>query len=114
QLIDNVDMAPTPVRAEYPNRGPYLSTYPLVIANYSENKDEAFQVLQAFTEPENHLPVVRTGSSVSILEDPAVMSQYAAEEPTYEGKNRDAWFALEPAIFDEDFSFWNQYVSIED
>lgn len=114
QLIDKVDMAPTPVRPNYPDRGPYLSTYPLVIANYSENKDEAFQVLKAYMEPEHQLPAVRSGSAVSILEDPSVMEEYASEVPAYEGKNRDAWFALEPAIFEEHFSYWNQYVSIGD
>src|SRR5690625_1811790 len=67
--LENIDMAPMPVWEEAPTTVPYYGTSPMIITNYSEHKDEAFQVLQEYVSPENQVDMVKTGSSASVLSD---------------------------------------------
>lgn len=109
---ENMDLLPAPVWPDAPNITPYLGSSPMIIANYSEHKDEAFQVLLEYISPENQLEMVQNGSSASVLSDPAILEQYAANNQYYKNKNRDAWFTGEPALYEELQSRWDIFVDI--
>ncbi len=109
---EGIDMVPTPAWAALPSTGPYLGTSPMIITNYSEHQKEAFQVLLEYISPENQLEMVQNGSSASVLEDPAILEQFAANNEQYKDKNRDAWFIGEPAIYEETQSEWDLHIDI--
>ncbi|GIN69965.1 hypothetical protein J14TS2_04400 [Bacillus sp. J14TS2] len=109
---ENMDLLPAPIWPEAPNITPYLGSSPMIIANYSEHKDEAFQVLLEYISPENQLEMVQNGSSASVLSDPAILEQYAANNQYYNNKNRNAWFTGEPALYEEMQSRWDIFVDI--
>ena len=48
----------------------------------------------------------------SVLTDPEINERYAINSPGYKGKNREAFFAHEPAMYQETISPWDQYVDI--
>lgn len=110
---DSLDMLPTPVWADAPDITPYLGSSPMIIANYSEHKDEAFQVLMEYISPENQLEMVQNGSSASVLSDPAILEQFAVDNEYYKNKNRAAWFTGEPALYEETQSRWDIFVDID-
>ncbi len=110
--VESIDIAPVPVWEEQPTIGPYLHAWPMVIANYSEHKDEAFQVLMEYASPEIQTEMAKTMTQQTILSDPAVLEQYGAEVDYYEGKNLSAYFALDAALFKEQQSKWNGYVDL--
>src|SRR5699024_11065163 len=110
--LEKIDMAPMPVWEDLPETTPYSAATPMIITNYSEHQDEAFQVLQKYVSPEIQLKMVKTGSSASVLSDPAIANQFGVESEFYEGKNREAWFIGEPGQY-EVHSRWDDYVDID-
>lgn len=108
----DMDMLPTPAWTDDPNTGPYLGSSPMVITNYSEHIDEAFQVLKEYVSPENQLAMVQNGSSASVLKDPDILEQFAIDNEHYDNKNRAAWFIGDPALYEETQSRWDFQVDI--
>ncbi|WP_062110028.1 ABC transporter substrate-binding protein [Bacillus niameyensis] len=109
-IKENIGMLTYPVWESQPNIGPFLGTTPIIIANYSEHKDEAFEVLMEYASPEQQIPMIRNLSSATILNDRSVLEQVLIDVETYEGKNREALFKLQPAIYDGHISRWDRYV----
>lgn len=107
-----IDLAPYPVWPEMPNIGPLTGTTPMVIANYSENKETALKVLEAYFDPEILLKQVRAGATAPPIDDPELQSQYAVEMEIYEGKNLDAYHVLDRATPEERVSRWDDFVDI--
>ena len=105
-----IEMLTYPVWESRPNTGPFLGTTPMVIANYSEHKDEAFEVFMEYASPEQQIPMIRTLSSATILVDRSVLEQVLIDVETYKGKNREALFKLQPAIYEEQISRWDRFV----
>ena len=111
--LDMVDIAPLPVWSEYPDNGPYLLSYPIMISSYSEHQDEAFQILAQYVSEENQKKMAETVSAGPTTTYPDVLESFAAKHPFYEGKNIPAIFALEPAIGEQRQSKkWDGYVDI--
>lgn len=112
ETTEDMDMLPVPAWSDNPNTTPYLGSSPMIITNYSEHKDEAFQVLLEYISPENQLKMVQNGSSASVLEDPEILTQFAADNEYYTDKNREAWFTGEPALYNETQSRWDILVDM--
>lgn len=109
---EDIDLVPLPVWPERPNIGPPGGTTPMVITNYSENKEMALKVLEAYYDPEIILKQVREGGTVPPVADPDLHSQYGADHELYEGKNLSAYTVLERAVPEEQVSRWDGYVDI--
>lgn len=107
-----IDMAPLPVWEDQPTIGPYTGTTPMMIANYSENKEIAFKILEAYFEPELLIQPVKVGATAPPVSDPEVYKQFAREHELYEGKNLDAFHVLETASPDARVSRWDEFVDI--
>lgn len=86
----------------------------MIISNYSDHKDEAFQVLMEYVSKENQTQIAREMGSGVVLTDQEVLDQFGADIPDYEGKNIEAFFALEPAEYDGQQSLWDRYVNYSD
>lgn len=112
EFIKPYEMVPFPVWPELPNVGPTTGTTPMIIANYSEHKAEAMEVLKTYFLPEILLEHVRSGGTNPPVSDPEIYSQYAKDLKAYEGKNLDAYYALEKAV-PEFYSRWDEYVDID-
>lgn len=112
EKIKNIDIAPIPVWEDQPNTTPAKNAWPMVIANYSEHKEEAFKVLTTYLDPEIQIGMAKTMMLQTPLTDPEVLKHYGSEVPTYEGKNIDAYFFGEAAKYEGRQSNWDQYVDI--
>ncbi|MCJ7839852.1 extracellular solute-binding protein [Lederbergia sp. NSJ-179] len=111
-FLESLDMVPVPVWEDNPEAGPYRGFWSMVITNYSEHKDEAFKVLEAYVSKKHQLEVTESGVMGSILADPEIHRNYAINAPGLEGKNREAFFAQEPAIYEDTISQWDSYVDV--
>lgn len=112
ESISNIDMAPIPVWADLPNTTPAKNAWPMVIANYSEHKDEAFQVLAAYFDVDVQIGMAKTMMLQTPLIDSEILEHYGSEVPAYEGKNIQAYFFGEAAEYEGKQSSWDQYVDI--
>lgn len=110
--VEPIDMAPFPVWPDMPNTGPEKGATPMVIANYSEKKELALEVLKTYFEPEMLLSLVRAGALIPPVSDPEIQRQYAVEVDLYKGKNLNAYHVLEPARRTSRFSRWDKLVNI--
>lgn len=112
ESAETMDLVPYPVWPDMPNTGPLTGTTPMVITNYSENKEAALRVLEAYFEPEILLAQVRAGATAPPIDDLELQKQYAAEVEIYEGKNLDAYHVLQKAQPEERRSRWDGYVDL--
>lgn len=110
--IENIDLAPLPIWADNPNATPAQTTWPMVIAEYSDHKQEALEVLQMYYDPEIQIGMAKTMMIQTPLIDPEVLKHYGAEVPAYQGKNLEAYFIGESAQYDGMKSNWDQYVDL--
>lgn len=110
--IEHIDMAPIPVWEDQPETTPAKDAWPMVIANYSEHKDEAFEVLMAYLDPEIQIGMAKNMSVQTPLINPEVLEHYGSEVPTYEGKNIDAYFFGEAALYEGQQSNWDAYIDL--
>lgn len=111
-ILEAIDLVPVPIWEEEPDAGPYRGFRTLIITNFSEHKDEAIKVLEAYVSKKHQLRVSESGLMGSVLTDPEINERYAINSPGYKGKNREAFFAHEPAMYQETISPWDQYVDI--
>lgn len=105
-----MDMIAYPVWSDMPDTGPYLTTTPMIIANYTEHKEEAFEALLEYMSPDHQVEMLRPLASATVLNDLEVLEQVAADVDSYKDKNRSAFYALEPAKFEGLQSRWDKYV----
>lgn len=47
-IVANMNIATLPVWPNYPDAGPYLQGYPIMISSLTEHPDAAFQVLAGY------------------------------------------------------------------
>ncbi|GIN71207.1 bicyclomycin resistance protein [Bacillus sp. J14TS2] len=111
-VLGAIDMVPIPVWEDKPDVGPFNGFWTLTITNYSEHKDEAFQVLEAYVSEKHQLSVSESGVMGSVLADPKLDERYASQSPAYEGKNREVFFALQSATYGDTISQWDEYVDV--
>lgn len=107
-----IDLVPFPVWPERPTIGPIAGTTPMIITNYSENKETALEVLKAYFSPDVLLSQVRSGGTVPPVADVELHKQYAVEMEIYEGKNLNAYYVLERATPEGRVSRWDAYVDL--
>ncbi|MBO0991638.1 extracellular solute-binding protein [Bacillus sp. SD088] len=107
-----IDLVPFPVWADQPTIGPIAGTTPMIITNYSENKEMALEVIKAYFTPNILLSQVRSGGTVPPVADPELHKQYAAEVEIYKGKNLDAYYVLERETPEGRVSRWDDYVDL--
>jgi ABC-type glycerol-3-phosphate transport system substrate-binding protein len=110
--IKHIDIAPIPVWEDQPNTTPAKNAWPMVINDYSEHKEEAFEVLTTYLDPEIQIGMAKTMMLQTPLTDPEVLKNYGSEVPTYDGKNIDAYFFGEAAKYKDQQSNWDEYVDI--
>ncbi|WP_062108278.1 ABC transporter substrate-binding protein [Bacillus niameyensis] len=110
--IEQFDLAPIPVWSDLPTATPAKNAWPMVIANYSEHKDEAFEVLMTYMDPEIQIGMAKSMMLQTPLIDSEILENYASEVPSYEGKNIEAYFFGESAEYEGRQSNWDQYVDI--
>lgn len=110
--IEHIDIAPVPVWEDLPDTRPASNAWPMVIPEYSENKEEAFELLMAYLDNEVQIDMAKTMMLQTPLSDPEVLKHYASEVPQYEGKNIQAYFHGDAAEHLETQSQWDQYVNI--
>lgn len=107
-----VELAPIPVWEDRPKIGPYTGTTPMIIAEYSENKELALEILEAYFDPEIILQPTKAAAVAPPLSDPEIYTQFATEHELYQGKNLDAFHVLETASPEERVSRWDDFVDI--
>lgn len=107
----DMDLVPLPVWDHLPNTAPQLETTPMIISNYSENKDAAFQVLTEYVSKENQLNIAREMGSGIVVTDEEVIDQFGADVPGYDDKNVKAFFKHDFVEMEQQ-SQWDQYVNI--
>ncbi|MFC7677369.1 ABC transporter substrate-binding protein [Paenibacillus sp. GCM10028914] len=112
EYLKPFELAPFPVWPGMPDSGPETGTTPMIIANYSEHKKEALEVLKAYFEPEIMLQQVRSGGTVPPLSDPELYKQYAKDLEEYEGKNLEAYYQL-TRVSTNRKSRWDVFVDLE-
>lgn len=110
--IEHIDMAPVPVWEDMPETTPANNAWAMVIPEYSEHKDEAFEVLEAYLDPEIQIEMAKTMMLQTPTTDEEVLEHYGSEVSSYEGKNIDAYFIGEAARYEERQSNWDQYVDL--
>lgn len=110
--IEHIDLAPVPVWKDQPNIKPGKTVWPMVIAEYSEHKDDAFKVLETYLEPDIQVGMAETMALLTSLADEDILMQYGSKVEQYEGKNIKAYFVGESALFESTQSNWDQYVDI--
>lgn len=110
--IEHIDIVPVPVWEDLPNTRPASNAWPMVIPEYSEHKEEAFELLMAYLDDEVQIEMAKTMMLQTPLSDPEVLKYYASEVPQYEGKNIQAYFHGDPAEHLVTQSRWDQYVDI--
>lgn len=109
----DMDLVPLPVWEDHPNASPALSTTPMIISNYSDNKEVAFQVLTEYVSKENQMEISENMGSGVVLTDPEVIAAFGSNVPGYDGKNIDAFFKHTPVEM-ENRSQWDSYVNMYD
>ncbi|GIN69839.1 hypothetical protein J14TS2_03140 [Bacillus sp. J14TS2] len=114
EVIKSIDLAPVPVWEDQPNTTPAKNAWPMVIANYSEYKEEAFQVLTTYLDSEIQIGMAKTMMLQTPLVDPEVLKYYGSDVPAYEGKNIEAYFFGEAAQYEGRQSNWDDYVDIDE
>lgn len=112
EYVENIDLVPIPVWSDMPTTTPGKNAWAMMIADYSENKQEAFEVLTTYLSEEIQIEMAKTMMLQTPLNSPEVMSHYATEIPIYDGKNVQAYFFGEAAIHEETRSRWDEYVDI--
>lgn len=105
-----IDLVPFPVWPDMPTTGPLGDTTPMMITNYSENKELAAEVLKAYFSPEIILDQVRMGATVPPLIDKMYQEEYAKDLEVYQDKNLDAYYVLERATPKGRISRWDQLI----
>ncbi|MBO0995797.1 ABC transporter substrate-binding protein [Bacillus sp. SD088] len=110
-VLESFDMVPIPVWEDNPV-GLFNSFWTLTITNYSEHKDEAFQLLEEYVSEEHQLHVSESGEMGSVLSDLKLDEKYAIESPAYKDKNRKAFFTSESATYEGTISTWDEYVDV--
>lgn len=110
--VEHIEMAPLPVWEDMPTTRPANNAWAMMIAEYSEHKDEAFQLLANYMDPDVQIELAKTMILQTPLSDPEVLSYYGSENPIYKDKNVDSYFVGEAAEFTERQSPWNRYVDI--
>lgn len=110
ESYESIDLAPIPVWEDEP-ASPSLGSNPMVINKYSEQKEEAFEVLMEYVSYENQVQISRGIGTAPVVTDEEVLAQFGADVEQYKGKNIAAYFATKPAIKD-DFSRFDRYVDI--
>lgn len=112
EAVESIDIAPIPVWEHLPETTPAIDAWPMVIAEYSEHKEEAFEVLMKYLEPEIQVDMAKK----MVLQTPSIDSQildhYGEEVPQYEGKNIEAYFRGSSAQYKGRISQWDGYVDI--
>lgn len=91
ESMANMDIAPVPVWSHLPDTGPTLQTWPIMIAEYSEHKDEAFEVLKAYVSEENQIAMGRMMASGPTTTYPEVQASFGADLEFYADKNVEAF-----------------------
>lgn len=110
--VQHIDLAPIPVWPDLPTTTPFNHSWVMLIPNYTEYQDEAFKVLETYLDPEIQIGMAKNMSLQTPLIDPEVIKHYGTELPVYEGKNIDAYFFGEAAIFEGRQSYWDQFVDM--
>lgn len=109
-----VDFAAAPVWSDRPNQSaPAKSYYHWVISDFSEHKDEAFQVLMEYVSEETQLQLTREGQEITVLAEEEIKLQFGAELANFDGKNIAAMIAHEPATPPEQKSRFDKYVEFD-
>ncbi|WP_176706059.1 ABC transporter substrate-binding protein [Paenibacillus hemerocallicola] len=85
------DLATVPTYQELPNTDPYMNYTFLGIAATSKLKDEAFRVIAHLNSDEVQIGFNRLATP-TVLSDPAIQKQFAADIPELKGKNVEALF----------------------
>lgn len=111
--VEHIEMAPVPVWEDQPETTPAQNAWVMAIPDYSEHKDEPFEVLTTYLEPDIQIEMAKTMMLQTPLADNEVLEHYGSEVPSYENKNIDAYFFGEAAKYEEKQSNWDQYVDLE-
>ncbi|WP_062109955.1 ABC transporter substrate-binding protein [Bacillus niameyensis] len=110
--VESLDLVPFPVWPDQPTIGPLMGTTPMVITNYSENKEVALEILKAYFLPEILTEHVRTGGTVPPIADEELLKQYAVDLEIYNGKNLAAYYVLDRVTREEPVSRWDDFVDL--
>ncbi|GGD66271.1 ABC transporter substrate-binding protein [Paenibacillus nasutitermitis] len=108
----NMDIAPVPVWADAPEKGPIVGTSPMVVTTFSKHKNEAFKVLAEYMSDENQTNILKDMASGPAVSNPDIRKTYGTNVEAYADKNISAFFKVWPAMPEKHFSGWDQYVDI--
>lgn len=114
EAVAHVDLAPMPVWPDMPTTTPARDSWVMVIPEYTEHKDEAFKVLETYLDKDIQIGMAKRMALQTPLTDPDVLAEYGSELETYEGKNVDAYFFGEAAVFEGRQSKWDGFVDINE
>ncbi|MEF3306759.1 ABC transporter substrate-binding protein [Paenibacillus sp. GYB003] len=92
----NWDLVSFPSFADKPGYGREVDFHLLMITPSSKNKDAAYRVLQAMQTSEAQTMINKFGR-LTVLKDPAIQKDYAADLKIFEGKNLAGIFSVKPA-----------------
>lgn len=110
--VEHIDLVPMPVWEDMPTTMPAKDSWFMVIPEYTEYKDEAFKALTTFYEIDIQVEMAKNMSLQTPLIDEEILDEYGTDIPTYDGKNVQAYFYGQPAIFEGRQSTWDRFVDI--
>jgi multiple sugar transport system substrate-binding protein len=98
----NWDLVTFPVFANSPNTMLTLGGHAFAVTSLSEHKKEAFDLVKWWVSDEMQKKLSAKGLAPA-LNTPEVREAFGADRSEFKGKNKQAWFALQPAE-PEDYS----------
>ncbi|TVY08892.1 ABC transporter substrate-binding protein [Paenibacillus cremeus] len=87
----NWDVVTNPTFEDAKGKGRHTLTSMLVITKASKYKEQAMQVIQLITSPEQQMAMSKD-SQVTVLNDPEIVKAYGTGNPALKGKNTAAYF----------------------
>lgn len=99
--LSNWDMVSYPVWPEKPTTGSLLDAHVMMITSSSDNKDDAFRVMETVVSDEVQIEMARNGR-VSVLEGKKFEQEYGKNIEILQGKNVEAIFKTTAAIPSKD------------
>ena len=95
----NWDLASWPTFDDKPGLGRQFDFHLMIVPPTSKNKEAAYRVLEVLISEEAQRAMNR-GTRLTILSDPELKKQFAADLKIYEGKNIEGIFKVQPAPYE--------------
>lgn len=90
------DMVSFPQFEDRPGIGREVDFHMAIVPETAQNKEAAYRVIETIISEEAQIEMNK-GSRLTILEDPELRKQYSSESRSFEGKNLQGIYSVDPA-----------------